>query len=76
MYHSCSGGVEDYIECELIGGVSPRHLYTFSILFFLLLAVPLHTSIYAMFCCYCSLHPNYRSASFLRGLGNIAQENI
>ena len=33
VYISSGGEVEDYTKCELIGGGSPIHLYTFSNLF-------------------------------------------
>ena len=70
----CNGReVEDYIKCELIDGRSSRHLNSFFQL--LLLAVNYtHQYMLCMYCCYCWLYPYKVSYSFLRGLGNFAQE--
>ena len=42
--------MEDYIQCEQIGGVSPRHLNTISTS--LLLLYTTYIPIHAKYCCY------------------------
>ena len=46
---SVGGEMEDYIKCELIGGVSPGHLNSFSNLFIVGLYAT-HRSPYVMYC--------------------------
>ena len=43
--------MEDYIKREQIGGVSPKHINTLPNL--CIVGCTLHTSIHAMYCCYC-----------------------
>ena len=62
--------MKDCIKCELIGGVFPRHLDTFSDLFIVVVHYTFTNTCYVLLL----LLPAPR-ASF-RGLDSIAQDNI